>query len=336
MLRADHSRSVAGFSLTEFLVVTGIIGVLLTLALPAIQYARESARRTQCAQNLHALGVALNAFVVDHGRYPPLFFARHDPQTPDSARFSLQSQLLPYLSESAVFDMLNVDALRTSPNLTAGRIVVSGFLCPSNPRPTLPFFEPNNSYRCNSGPFPGWSQANLYEQRFNVSGGAFSYSHLTTRPASITDGLAHTVAMSERTFGSGWPDRFDAFNDLWQFRSTGVDTLFTWNVDQWLEQCGALTNPNPLHFALMGHSWLAPDNTATIYNHTERPNSPIPDCGTEAFYRIESVVSARSYHAGGVHALLLGGNVRFISDRVAIEVWRAAGGRSDGKPSDGL
>src|SRR3954462_1487027 len=105
-------RSRRGFTLIELLVVISIIGVLIALLLPAIQGAREAARRTQCLNNLKQLGVALNNYASAEKQFPPGLVAKTYPGQPNHPqtfyRWSSLAHLLPYMENQSVHDLLDL------------------------------------------------------------------------------------------------------------------------------------------------------------------------------------------------------------------------------------
>ncbi|MGL4461562.1 MAG: DUF1559 domain-containing protein, partial [Planctomycetia bacterium] len=130
-----------GFTLIELLVVIAIIGVLVALLLPAIQQAREAARRSQCANNLKQIGLALHSYHDSYNTLPSGYVSAHDnypvgdPATEDlGPGWGWASVLLPALDQAALFDSINFDlGIETDDNSTCRRRFVDGHLCPSDP-----------------------------------------------------------------------------------------------------------------------------------------------------------------------------------------------------------
>ena len=124
MARTNHR----GFTLVELLVVIAIIGVLISLLLPAVQSARESARRVQCMNNLRQIGLSLTAYHDAYGAFP------RGGWPAASANLSWSASILPYIEGTNVHKLLNPAAPYTDPtNLAAGRTVLPVFLCPTAP-----------------------------------------------------------------------------------------------------------------------------------------------------------------------------------------------------------
>lgn len=127
-----HQIRRTGFTLVELLVVIAIIAMLVTLLLPAVQAAREAARRTQCTNNLKQMGLAMHSYASAQADVFP-------PGSPGNSLHGLFSYLLPYLEEQAVFDGLDLEDTRhhdpNEANNPARYQLISPYICPSYPEP---------------------------------------------------------------------------------------------------------------------------------------------------------------------------------------------------------
>jgi len=234
-------RRRTGFTLIELLVVIAIIGVLIALLLPAVQQAREAARRSQCVNNLKQIGLALANYESSFKAYPP---GRYTPDCISAAGViqnsytsyastcgapgsttglrSVHIMLLPFLERSQDYDGMNMSVGHTprmllsgapyNVNLTAYSVLAGIFLCPSDGAPGERLTTENN-YRYNFGgstPFGGatnWtSNFSGLNSSFNglpIGGnGAFTIG-AALRPRDMIDGLSKTAFFSERLRGSG-------------------------------------------------------------------------------------------------------------------------------------
>ncbi len=226
--RTDHVRR-HGFTLIELLVVIAIIGVLVALLLPAVQQAREAARRVQCKNNLKQMGLALHNYHDSHLGFPPgivsllanpnwVMPAGNCNASPDDLGpgWSFFARMLPYLEEGNFYNTINFNLPLTDPsNANARRTVVKAFLCPSdsgspqttiydcgNPpsvtnSATVLMDAAGNSYvgSLGGGKTGGDPVYGCYEfQPFN---GMF-HRNVSVRSADVIDGMSSTIGIGER------------------------------------------------------------------------------------------------------------------------------------------
>ena len=126
-----NSRKARGFTLVELLVVIAIIGILVAILLPAVQMARESARATQCKNNLRQTGLAILNYESARSAFPPgqKWISRGRE---DSVDYAWSAFLLPYIEEGAIYDALDLDvSYLESPNIGPTSQIVKNYLCPS-------------------------------------------------------------------------------------------------------------------------------------------------------------------------------------------------------------
>jgi type II secretory pathway pseudopilin PulG len=326
------------------LVVIGILSLLMAFLLPAVQSAREAARRARCQSNLHQLGLALHGYESAYQCYPicttgvPLGIPNLSGIMVYFGEYSIHVRLLPYLELRPVYDAINFDTGTTQLfgmgwgpydpwwpmywiNVTAQLVGVETFLCPSD---AGPFAETGNNYRGNVGLGP----LNDTSAEFRDSGnGLIKEFGSLARPSSVTDGLSHTVAFSERLRGSGLetpvPER-----DFWPKWLPAV------SADQTLQDCliAARTGATPI-FTLGGRWWFWQGREHTLYTHTEQPNGRVPDCLQPNAHSF-GMATARSWHLGGVNALMGDGSTRFVLETIDLSVWRGLGTRNGGELVD--
>src|SRR5271166_430496 len=128
-----------GFTLIELLVVIAIIAVLIALLLPAVQSAREAARRMQCVNNLKQLGIALHNYHDALSIFPPGYIAASkfiDGETDTAPGWSWASMILPQLEQASLYSSINVYLpIQAGANVTATQTIVGAYLCPSDQLP---------------------------------------------------------------------------------------------------------------------------------------------------------------------------------------------------------
>jgi prepilin-type N-terminal cleavage/methylation domain-containing protein/prepilin-type processing-associated H-X9-DG protein len=311
-------RRTGGFTLIELLVVIAIIAILISLLLPAVQQAREAARRTQCRNNLKQIGLAIHNYESSHTVFPPgrLGF----PMV-----FSVQAHILPYLDGTNLYNLIDFD---TRPNFgtpsspmtrndIAVRTYISNYLCPSDfGRINGSDFGPTN-YVAVAG--SGTGTANSIN-----TGDGVMFSRSSIRFRDVTDGLSNTACFGEHTLGAGGNPSSPAGGpaqkpELEVLELTGA----TPTTD-------AACVPGSGNWSgLRGAKWMNGHYGDTLYNHYYSPNSLRHDCGNASHNF--GLTAARSRHEGGVHITFCDGSVRFVSENIDLNIWRAVATRAGGE-----
>lgn len=333
------------FTLIELLVVIAVIGVLIALLLPAIQQAREAARRAQCSGHLKQMGVAIQNYSDALGTLPPANFAKRKADGSISfIGWSVHARLLPFLEADNKFETFNLNVPYDDPvNTTATSSPTSIFLCPSDPmadRHRNTEGHANTTYGVNRGDWYVWGGMNplvaLPRSPF--------FTNSSVRIRHITDGLTQTVFVAE--VKARFPYIRDCHSLLFkpinstpapapdadpstvtQYRdcsgaSFKVDSGHSEWQDGHVHQTGFTTAFPPNKRSGGGHSGqYLPDVDLTGTRERNWKQESNPEQGRATF----SAVTARSYHPGGVHILLGDGSVTFIKDGVDATTWRGLG-----------
>lgn len=301
-------------TLIELLVVVGIVGLLLVLLLPAVQAARESARRMQCTANLHQLGLALHSYHVDHNQFPSSLKDRNGFQWGFISPYGL---LLPHIEQQVLFNSINFafgaaesPETPTVENHTARRTKVNVLLCPSDG-------EPNHSvnYRFNRGRFAA-RPGSVYDGPFGIG--------IIASSASVTDGLSHTAFMSERNAGDFILSSASRIRNV-KYPTTSVLATPISSDAEYIPLCLA-AKPDAWD-GKSGRYWFYFGDMNTLYNHNGPPNDSRPSCGmgTSRDWPPIGLFQPRSLHPGSVNVLFGDGHVEAILDSIAGPVWIAMG-----------
>ncbi|MEZ6125738.1 MAG: DUF1559 domain-containing protein [Planctomycetaceae bacterium] len=313
--RAARTR---GFTLIELLVVIAIIAILIALLLPAVQQAREAARRTQCKNNLKQIGLALHNYHDIYNTFPPGYTARGvlptDPATADTGPgYAWSFAILPQIDQANLTNGVNTNLNASDPaNLAVVHsTTLTAFLCPTDPAPTV--FDvtdgSGNTVTLPTSNYPGIvGYANVSANPGQGTGIFYRNSRIRFR--DITDGTSLTICVGERMHQHNFnpPMAPVAANSTWYAALPGFK-----------RPAGMMSMP-----------MMQEESPSMILGHVGQD----PMMGMPAMHRTPNstnhIVHFSSQHEGGVQFLLCDGAVRFISENIDYGVFRNLGERADG------
>ena len=360
-------KSLLGFTLIELLVVIAIIGVLISLMLPAVQMAREAARRMQCTNNLKQIALATHNYHDTFKVFPGLTGMRGGcPNCVATGGFSVQALVLPFMEQSqisAAFAGTSFMAVQGGGGTNyhkihplcadVAKIKIATFRCPSDGGidivddffTGLPAGDPTPTATHNYMACTGSATGYNYDTTV-ASDGIFSMSHFSSF-ASLTDGSSNTVMFGESIIGDGIREG-DAPDPLQPW--TKASFIFTPRND-WISEANGTWAPNSepglvsvyaddsldigslcssYHSAWngwRGYTWIIGRAHATGFSTFSTPNPSHPDWGVQ---HGSGFFSARSFHAGGANSAFADGSVHFVSNTINRKEWQRMGCIHDG------
>ena len=339
----QHPPLRAAFTLVELLVVITIIGILIALLLPAVQAAREAARRTQCCNNFRQVGVALHNYHQSSNCFPP---GTTRASMANYQGFAWGTRILPYLEKSSVFDRINWRDngwVGTSPSNAAvvGLVTVPAYNCPSSPCPHLREGGNPPTIPCTVqiGDMVGIAGAIGYQtlggeaisdtRCDTLSSMTYAYNqhawngvlfpNVAVTMADIRDGSSNVMMVGEtsdwgHTTAAGFNDPFDCRGMI---------------PHGWLIGAYRLANQSP------ETGWWDPRvfNTTTINTHPL--NSKICDPGfvgnDPSAMNYDNNAPIQSAHPGGAHVLFCDGSAHFISEIINFNLFKLLAVRDSGQ-----
>lgn len=325
-------RRKSGFTLIELLVVIAIMAILVALLLPAVQQAREAARRTQCKNNLQQIGFALHSYYNSFETLPPGVVNRTGPisQSPEGYHHGWMIAILPYLDAPLLADAIDpLVSIYDEKNLKARKIVVSSYLCPSDPASTRSIPENKevalSNYCGNHHHTSGLIDTNNH-------GVLFLNSHV--RYKDIYDGSSKTLLVGEAMRSPedlGWASgtRSSLRNGGLSINQTPAGSAYyndpLFKMPKAIDEDESFASGYGSEAMGMGYGEEDPEGGEIAGSQPVRPPSPETPSGFAY-----DPGGFGSPHTGGAQFLMCDGSARFLSENIDPSVFKHLLDRADG------
>ncbi len=303
-----------------------IIAILIALLLPAVQQAREAARRTQCKNNLKQLVLALHNYESTHRVFPPgalgfpFVWSAHAQLLPFVDQGNLQNLFDYDVPPLSAFNFGAYDALAVQQNDRGAKTRLALMVCPSDADVVPGSDYGGISYPASAG--SGENNPGIATDDGSISNAdGVIYQRSSTRFPDVTDGTSNTVVFGEQLLGDG-TDIAPPQNDYRKrviVLPTGTQTT----------PASCAPAAAPAWSGKRGAIWVNGHLADTMYNHYYGPNDLLPDCHN-GFHNF-ALVSARSAHEGGVQVALCDGSCRFVSENIDLSIWQGLATRAGGE-----
>jgi len=333
--RRDSSRN--GFTLIELLVVIAIIAILIALLLPAVQQAREAARRTQCKNNLKQIALAMHNYESSNNALPPSMAIV--PTITSNASWSIHGRLLPFMEQVNLYSQIDLSrAWGNFPIISNFR--VPGYVCPSDPKSDRARDTGTNGIflmpTCYGFNFGTWL---VYNPATGQGGDGIAFPNSRIRISSITDGTSNTLLASEvhawtaYTRNGGPPSTTVPGNaaTVALYAASGLkDRILPATQDGTghTEWANGHSHHSGFTTTLTPNSNVIFVDAGVTYRNTDYASRQEGSNTTSVSY---SALNSRSYHTGIVQSALCDGSVRSFSSNIDLSIWRALGTRDGGE-----
>jgi len=315
----------SGFTLIELLVVIAIVAILIALLLPAVQQAREAARRTECKNNLRQIGFALHNYVDAFECFPPGSVNTRGPvaQIPEGYHHNWVVSILPYIDEQVLSQKIDpLLSIYDLKNLRARQYPITTMQCPSDPAPR--FGEDNNGAVALS------NYGGVYHDQntpIDTNNHGVMLLNSCVRYQDIFDGSSHTLAVGEslrHVKDLGWASGTRA-----TLRNTGVEINKPTETNRYYNDLESFANGQREiieHYDdELDYEYDEIDSDEEVKEIIPRPKAPeLP-----VIYGYQTGGFSSS-HTGGAQFLICDGNVRFLSENIDVTTYQHLGDRADG------
>ena len=325
------------FTLVELLVVITIVGILVSLLLPALQSVRESARSAVCKNNLKQIGLAVQSYQTAHRIYPPSFnITPGTTLSGNNGSWSVQGRLLPFLEQGHAYDQVQLNiAWDQQRDTGVPTMRIPTYLCAS---------EENDRVRVDSSGLPKVYPQNygfnfgswlVYDPATNTGGDGSFFVNSRLSPRHFKDGLSRTLCAAE----------VKAFTSY--IRNTSNPGPIPFSSPEEIASYSGQTKLGPQTNSNTGHTeWCDGRVHHSGFTTVFTPNTVVPYESGGQSYDIDfnslqegksatqptyAAVTARSYHNGYVNVLMMDGGVNTVEDSIDPSLWRKMGTRNGGE-----